>query len=91
MSEDEKTENGVDKALMSETDFRVGYDNDKDPNVMVFNVPLKRCADDLEYGSAILRGKLEEAKQIALNIIKVKRDRKKQMTGLARPNGMKLA
>ena len=73
--------------LMSETDFRVGYDNEKDPNVMVFNVPLKACAENLEYGSALVRGKLDEAKQIALRIISEKRMRKAKQTALFTPNG----
>lgn len=79
--------------IMSPLQFRIGYDNDKDPQVMVFNVPLQRLAEDLEEGSALLRGKLDEAKQIALNLIKMKRERKK-MQGLVRPpiggNGLKL-
>ena len=93
MSDEVKTEAPAAEApekssgLMSPTDFRIGYDNDNDPDVMIFNVPLKRCADDIEYGSAILRGKLEEAKQIALTLIKAKRDKKKMLTGLARPGG----
>lgn len=70
--------------LMSPMSFRIGYDKADDPDVMIFNVPLKRCADDLEEGSAVLRGKLEEAKQIALKIIAAKRERKK-INGLVRP------
>lgn len=80
------------EGVMSSTQFRIGYDNQIDPKVMVFNIPLERCAADLEEGSALVRGKLEEAKQIALNLIKAKRERKKMLGGLTRPpNGLKLA
>ena len=82
---DEVKKDELDEGLMNTTDFRIGYDKTDDPDVMVFNVPLKRCAEDLEYGSALIRGKLDEAKQIALKLITAKRERRKMLTGLAKP------
>lgn len=81
VTQEEKPE----ESLMNPVDFRIGYDKAEDPDVMIFNVPLKGCAEDLEYGSAKIRGKLDEAKQIALKIIAAKRERRKMLTGIARP------
>ena len=43
----------------------VAFDNDG-PLVMIVTLPLDAYAKDPENGSALLRGKLEEAKAIAL-------------------------
>jgi len=74
-----------DKGIKSVTEFRVGYDDIRDPKVMIINIPLQFVADNPEFGTALLRGKLEEAKQIALNLVSNKRIKKQQETGLIKP------
>ncbi len=80
MSEEQKDDN-----IMSPTIFKLGYDNSTDPNVMLINIPLSGCADDMEYGTSILRGKLDEIKAIALKIIQTKREKKKSLAGIIKP------
>lgn len=57
-------------------EFVAWFDRANDPEMMYVAIPLLRCAENLEDGTALLRGKLEEAKAIALNHIKTKRIQK---------------
>lgn len=81
------TENAA-ESLMSETEFRIGYDDARDPKIMVINVPIQFCVDNPEFGTALLRGKLDEGKQIALTIISNKRIKKAQTAGVLKPGNL---
>jgi hypothetical protein len=66
--------------------FGIGY-NDNQMEVMVISIPLKRLADDFDNGTALLRGKVDEIKQIALSEIKRLRARKVATEGIIRVPG----
>jgi hypothetical protein len=58
----------------------------QEPTMMFIAIPLELCANDRENGTALLRGKLDEAKQIALSALQAKRA-KKAHAGIVRPGG----
>lgn len=53
--------------------FVVGYDDEKDPKVMVFTVPLAKMSMDMENGKALVIGKFEQTKQLALGMMAQRR------------------
>lgn len=67
-------------------EFEFGF-SDESKDVMVVFIPLKALADD-EDGTAIVRGKLDEVKAMALMEIQQKRA-KKMASGVITPNGFK--
>lgn len=79
-----------DSGFISESEFRIGFDNEKDPKAMIINLPIQWCVDNPEIGTALIRGKLDEAKQIALNHVHNKRLRKAHAAGILKPNGVQL-
>lgn len=68
--------------LPERTEFAIGYDG-PDQDVMVVFVPIKHYADHVD-GSALVRGKMEEARGIALLKLQEIRNRK-LATGVIRP------
>jgi len=84
--ENEQKKSQAEDSLMSDTEFRLGYDNEQNPKIMVINVPIQWCTDNPENGTAFLRGKLDEAKQIALKIIQAKRMKAAQQKGILKPS-----
>jgi hypothetical protein len=71
--------------------FRVGYDNEQDPNYMLVNIPIQGLTEDMENGSALLRGKMDELKQIVLGHIVRKRQRRAKLQGILNPGGMSVS
>ena len=78
-------QNGDD--IMNPTQFKLGYDNATNPDVMVFSIPLKWCAEDVEFGTALLKERIDGVKSIALGIIRQKREMKQKANGIIKPLG----
>jgi hypothetical protein len=76
MSEEEKPDN---------TQFSIGY-TDQSQAMMVIFVPLKTYSDSPD-GTALLRGKMDEAKAIGLMRIQQMRQKKETISGIIKPNG----
>lgn len=75
-------EQGQDQPMkLNESEFVIGFDNPQDPNVMVFTAPLGVLAKDMRLGTVLLRGEFEEAKQIALDVVRKKRMRMAEALG----------
>jgi len=72
---------------LSSTEFIVGFADPK-REVMIVSIPIGRLAGDILNGTSLLRGKLEEAKHIALAEIQHARA-KRESVGLIKPNGSK--
>lgn len=71
--------------FMSDTQFKFGFDSQDNPRVMMLNIPIEMCASDLPNGTALLRGKFEEAKQVALNLISKRRAQKPKPLEVLQP------
>lgn len=59
----------------------IGTDDELSPNFMTLSIPIKRLADDPE-GSYTLRGIFDEAKQVALNMMRAMRQKKAKTNGI---------
>ena len=68
-----------------ETNFTVSTNDQLNPTFMVITIPLKRCADDMDEGSFLIRGGMEEAKAMALTQLRNIRVKKSKMNGIIKP------
>ena len=86
METKERYEAGPDKE-----NFQIGFDHNQNPAVMIISVPILKYSLDLEGGSAMLRGRLDEAKIVGLKVMGNIR-KAKQNGGLVVPaNNVKLS
>lgn len=70
------------------TEFELGWDGEE-KNVMVVFIPIKALSENMNYGTALLRGRMEEIKAMALLNIQERRA-KKQRVGIIQGNGQPL-
>jgi hypothetical protein len=59
---------------------------DETGEVMLVSIPINTLAADLENGTALIRGKLDEVKGLAMQAVKMVR-MKKQASGVISPDG----
>lgn len=65
-------------------EFRLGFDTKINPTYMIVEIPLEELSKDAKNGMALLIGKMEEAKAIAISALNQKMVNNK-MNGLVKP------
>lgn len=71
------------------TQVVIGTDSDLSPSFMTLSVPIKRLSEDPE-GSYTLRGVFDEAKQVALNMMRAIRQKQQKANGIIKPSDLRV-
>lgn len=66
---------------LEKDDFAIGF-SDKEGQVMVVTLPLRKWSEDEKYGDIFISGVFAKAERIALRSLAAMRTEKKQMNGI---------